>query len=293
MNTTAYQVITDRLISMLEAGTAPWKKPWSGGAEAFPKNISSKKHYTGINVWMLHMTGHTSSYFCTFNQAKELGGTVRKGEKGFPVVFTKALPPRAEEISHAAAEGRKPRNGRMLRYYTVFNVDQCEGIAAPDAGSVKTFAHDPIASAENIFAAMPNRPQVTFGSNGATYSPQADHINMPDAARFTTRPEYYGTLFHELAHATGHASRLARAEVMAPNAFGSEPYGKEELVAEMASAYVCGAAGIESDIIDNSAAYLAGWISALKGDPKLAIHAAAAAQRAADYILNRAGAPQI
>lgn len=110
---------------------------------------------------------------------------------------------------------------------------------------------------------------------------------MPEANRFEHRPEYYSTLFHELAHSTGHASRLARKEITEPNGFGSTPYGKEELVAEMAAAYICGAAGIERETIDNSAAYLAGWIETLKGNVKLAVQAASAAQKAADFILGR------
>jgi antirestriction protein ArdC len=291
MNNIAYQVTTDRLIAMLEAGTAPWHKPWTGGTSAFPKNIKSKKPYSGINVWMLHMSGHSSAYFLTFKQAQELGGSVRKGEKGFPVVFTKQLPPRA--VDAPTDNGGTERTidartgGRMLKYYTVFNVEQCDGITAPDAGTVPTFDHDPIDTAERILTAIPNRPTITHAGSRACYAPARDVITMPEANRFETRPAYYSTLFHELAHSTGHASRLSRKEIIEPGAFGSNPYGKEELVAEMAAAYICGAAGIERDTIDNSASYLAGWIDTLKGDVKLAVQAASAAQKAADYILGR------
>ena len=291
MTNIAYQVITDRLIAMLEAGTAPWHKPWTGGAASFPKNMKSKKHYNGINVWMLHMSGHSSAYFMTFKQAKELGGSVRKGEKGFPVVFTKQLPPRAVDVptsnggSESMIDGRS--GGRMLKYYTVFNVEQCDGITAPDAGTVPTFEHDPIETAERILSDMPNRPAITHAGGRACYAPALDVITMPEANRFETRPAYYSTLFHELAHSTGHATRLSRPEIIEPGSFGSKPYGKEELVAEMAAAYICGAAGIERDTIDNSASYLAGWIDTLKGNVKLAVQAASAAQKAADYILGR------
>jgi antirestriction protein ArdC len=291
MQNIAYQVITDRLITMLEAGTAPWQKPWAGGTSAFPKNIKSKKPYSGINVWMLHMSGHSSAYFLTFKQAQELGGSVRKGEKGFPVVFTKQLPPRAVDVptdnggTERMIDART--GGRMLKYYTVFNVEQCDGITAPDAAAVPTFDHDPIDTAERIISDMPDRPTITHAGGRACYSPTSDTITMPEAARFETRPAYYGTLFHELAHSTGHAARLNRKEVTSPTGYGSTPYGKEELVAEMAAAYICGAAGIERDILDNSAAYLAAWIETLKGDVKLAVQAASAAQKAADFILGR------
>lgn len=291
MQNIAYQVITDRLVAMLESGTAPWHKPWTGGAASFPKNMLSKKHYNGINVWMLHMGGFSSAYFLTYKQAKELGGCVRKGEKGLPVVFTKQLPPRSVEIptdnggTESAMDGRT--GGRMLRYYTVFNAEQCDGITAPDAANVPTFEHDPIDTAEKILAGMPNRPSISHSGNRACYNPARDAVTMPDANRFEHRPEYYCTLFHELAHSTGHASRLSRKEILEPNGFGSKPYGKEELVAEMAAAYICGAAGIERHTIDNSAAYLAGWIDTLKGNVKLAVQAASAAQKAADYILGR------
>jgi antirestriction protein ArdC len=278
----AYQVITDRLVAMLEAGTAPWKKSWAG-ASGFPKNLISKKAYSGINTWMLHTSDYASSYFLTFNQAKELGGTVKKGEKGLPVVFTKQLPVKSVEVktekgTETMIDGKT--GGRMLRYYTVFNVEQCEGIEAPDTG--ERHQHDPIETAEKIIAGMPNRPQIEHRGGRACYSPEADIVTMPTADRFTTRPGYYSTLFHELAHSTGHGSRLDR---QIANNFGSNPYAKEELIAEMASAYLCAHAGIEQSIIENQAAYLAGWIEALKGDARLAVQAASAAQKAANYIL--------
>lgn len=278
----AYQVITDRLVAMLEAGTAPWKKSWAGGT-GFPKNLISRKAYTGINTWMLHTSDYASSYFLTFKQAKELGGTVRKGEKGLPVVFTKQLPAKSVEVktekgTETMIDGKT--GGRMLRYYTVFNVEQCEGIEAPDTG--ERHQHDPIETAEKIIAGMPNRPQIEHRGGRACYSPEADIVTIPEANRFTTRPGYYSTLFHELAHSTGHGSRLDR---QIQNNFGSNPYAKEELIAEMASAYLCGHAGIEQSIIENQAAYLAGWIQALKGDARLAVQAASAAQKAANYIL--------
>lgn len=283
----AHQLITDRLVSMLEQGTIPWRKPWAG-SQGLPKNLISRKAYSGINTWMLHCSNYGSSYFLTFKQALELGGNVRKGEKGHMVVFSKQMMLKTVEVE---TEGRKEtmidgRTGkRMLKKYYVFNVEQCEGIEIPDAGT--RHEHDPIEAAESIIAGMPNRPEIQHGGGKACYIPTRDRIELPEASRFEKRAEYYATAFHEMAHSTGHASRLGRD---LGGTFGSDPYAREELIAEMSSAYLCAAAGIETATLDNQAAYLAGWIQALKGDSRLAIQAASAAQKAADYILNKAAA---
>lgn len=282
----AYQVITDRIISMLESGTVPWRKPWAGAA-GFPKNLISKKEYSGINFWMLHSADYGSPYWLTFKQAKELGGTVRKGEKGTPVIFTKTLPAKVVDVptENGGTEkmlDSKKLGGRMLKYYTAFNVEQCDGLTLPDEGP--RHQHDPIASAEAIREGYQG-PTIAHGGGRACYSPALDLVKMPEPERFTHREEYYSVLFHELAHSTGHKSRLARITETAN--FGSENYGKEELVAEMASAYICGHAGIEQATLENSAAYLKGWINAIKGDTKLAISAASAATKAANLILNK------
>jgi len=282
----AYQVITDRLVAMLEAGTVPWRKPWAGAA-GFPKNLISKKEYSGINFWMLHSADYGSPYWLTFKQAQELGGTVRKGEKGTPVIFTKTLPAKVVDVptDNGGTEkmlDSKKLGGRMLKYYTAFNVEQCDGLTLPDEGP--RHQHDPITSAEAILDGYQG-PTIAHGGGRACYSPALDLVKMPEPDRFPHREEYYSVLFHELAHSTGHKSRLARITETAN--FGSQDYGKEELVAEMASAYLCAQAGIEQATLENSAAYLKGWIDAIKGDTKLAISAASAATKAANLILNK------
>ena len=280
----AYQVITDRITTLLEQGTAPWRKPWAS-AQGFPKNLISRKEYTGINTWMLHSSGFSSAYWLTFKQAKELGGNVRKGEKGTPVVFTKQLPPRLVDVPNENGgtdkliDGKK-LGGRMLKYYTAFNLDQCEGIDIPDAGP--RYDHDPIESAEAIIAGY-HGPTIEHGGGRATYSPTLDRVCLPERHRFEIVAEYYSTAFHELAHSTGHPDRLHRFDKAAE--FGSENYGKEELVAEMCAAYLCGKAGIENATLENSAAYLKGWLEAIKKDARLIITAASAAQKAANLIL--------
>ncbi len=276
-----YDVITDRVIEKLEAGTIPWEKPWNGKA-GMPKNLKSSKEYRGINVFLLHCLGYESPYFLTFNQCKERGGSVGKGEKGCPVVFWK-WPTEAEKEARAA-EGKEAFP--IVRYYTVFNVAQCEGIDAPTI-DVPEREHEPVQAAQATVRAMPNRPGIVHGYTGAAYSPQTDIVRMPKPGRFESSEAYYSTLFHELTHSTGHTDRLGRKGVMDTVMFGSSTYSREELVAEMGSAFLCGETGILEPCIDRSAAYIAGWLKALKNDQKLVVIAAAQAQKAADYILNR------
>ena len=174
----------------------------------------------------------------------------------------------------------------MLRYYTVFNVAQCEGIAAPTI-DVPERKHEPVQAAQATVRAMPNRPGIVHGYTGAAYSPRTDIVRMPKPERFDSNEAYYSTLFHELAHSTGHTDRLGRKGIMDTVMFGSTTYSREELVAEMGSAFLCGEAGILEPCIDRSSAYIAGWLKALKNDRKLVVTAAAQAQKATDFILNR------
>ena len=166
-------------------------------------------------------------------------------------------------------------------------MEQTEGITAP-APDVSTWNnHDPIESAEAVQLSMPNRPIVEIGGTKACYSPGLDRVRVPEMFRYDKAEEYYSTLFHELAHATGHKSRLDREGITGQHFFGDAVYSREELVAEMSAAFLCGYCGIVNATIENSAAYLQSWIKTLRGDNKLAIVAGAQAQKAADYILNR------
>lgn len=168
---------------------------------------------------------------------------------------------------------------------SVFNIEQTEGISHPPAEETNNL-FDPITIAEEIIAAMPIKPDIRYGGNRAYYSPSLDYVQLPQQHTFDTIEEFYNTSFHELAHATGHQSRLARKSILEPSYFGSHEYSKEELVAEMGAAFLCGHCGIENRTIENSAAYIGGWLKALTKDRTLLVHAAAAAQKAADYILN-------
>lgn len=280
-----YQIATEKIIALLEAGTCPWKKPW-GTSQGMPKNLVSKKEYRGINVFLLGCQQYSSPYWLTYKQAQEKNGNVRKGEKSSLVVFWKMLDRNVvadvSGVPESSISGKIP----MLRYYNLFNLEQCEGIESPTQ-EVPTYQFTPIEKAEQIIKNMPNRPEIVYGSNVASYSSALDRVRMPNETQFEKSEEFYSVCFHELSHATGHKSRLARKEVMECNEFGSEDYGSEELVAELASSMLCGVAGISNETIDLSASYLDGWLSVLRKDKKAIVIAAAQAQKAADYILGR------
>jgi antirestriction protein ArdC len=281
---TVYDIINQRIIELLEKGTVPWRKPWNAESN-MPKNLVSKKEYRGVNIFLLNCMPFGSPYWMTFKQAKEKGGYIRQGEKSTPVIFWKWLDKKSMEASD-----EESRNGKipLLRYYSVFNIEQCEGIKAPEPeDQVHNF--NPIGKAEEIIQVMPLVPDIRHGGNKAYYSPTLDYIQLPFQNTFCSPEEYYSTCFHELAHSTGHEKRLGRKSILEPSFFGSHEYSKEELVAEMGAAFLCGDCGIEQNTIENSAAYIQGWMKVLKDDKKLLVHAASQAQKAADYILNRKG----
>lgn len=276
-----YEIITDRILDELAAGVIPWKKPWK--ATGLPCNLTTKKPYRGMNVFTLGMAGYGSPFWATFKQVQACGGSVRKGEKSLPVVFWNWK--ETEEIDPATGKNKKIP---FLRYYSVFNLEQCEGI---DPAKIPTLepmpeGFDPIEAAEGIVAGMPNRPPINFKGDQAAYYPALDVVLMPKKEKFFSAEEFYSCFFHELSHSTGAKNRLNRPGITDFDRFGSEQYSKEELVAEMAAAMLCGMAGIEQATIQNSAAYIAGWSKKIADEPKLIICAAAQAQKAADYILN-------
>jgi antirestriction protein ArdC len=270
-----YDQITERIIALLKKGTVPWRKPWNSEA-GLPSNLMTKKPYRGINVFLLHSMHYESPYWLTFRQALELGGNVRKGEKACPVVFWKQL----EREDKQTGETEKIP---MMRFYSVFNVAQCDGLKNIPA-PVQTPLSAP-SKPHEIIASMPKPPEIKHGLSRAYYSPSEDMIAMPNQAAFESEADYHATLFHELIHSTGHASRLNRPTLTGSAGFGSNPYCKEELIAEMGAAFLCGQAGIAESILENSAAYVQNWLEQLKNDKKLIVQAAAQAQKAADFIL--------
>jgi len=289
-----YQIVTEKITASLEAGTVPWQKPWAARG-GMPRNLFSKRPYRGMNVVLLSLgQPYRSPWWLTFRQAKELGGSVRRGEKSSLVTFWKLSDYRqqqADDGGEEGGEGQGARRAPLLRYYHVFNVEQCEGIAAP-AEEGELHPHDRLLCCEAILAAMPQRPEIRPDPARAFYSPDRDVIGMPDLGQFETAESYYATLFHELTHATGHPSRLGRPFVTAPAPFGTPDYSREELVAEFGAAFLCAHAGIFPRTAENQAAYLDGWLRVLKGDKRLLPVAAAQAQKAADFILGAALDPQ-
>lgn len=276
MNIQSYERITERIENLLAQGVVPWHKPWQVKT-GLPRNLVSQKSYRGINVFLLMAMSYESPYWLTFRQAIQLGGSVKKGEKACPVVFWKQM--KVEDN-----EAEEQRKIPLLRLYHVFNAAQCEGLkAAPSAEEIPLVA----TSAAEIVAKMPHPPKIKSGMSHAFYQPVNDTVGMPERKRFETEDAYHATLFHELVHSTGHESRLKRQSIMEKNGFGSMPYCKEELVAELGSAFLCGHAGIVDQTIDKSAAYIEGWMDSLRDDRTLIVYAAAQAQKAADYILGK------
>jgi len=275
VNAHIYEQTTDRIITLLAQGTIPWQKPWKART-GLPRSLVTKKSYRGINVFLLLAMSYESPFWLTFRQALQLGGNVRKGEKSCPVVFWKQTPLEDKESG-------EPQKIPLLRYYRVFNVAQCDGLKITAETVTETV--NGIIKPDEIVAHMPQRPEIKHGMSRAFYSPREDYVGLPVRERFERAEGYYATLFHELVHATGHESRLNRATITEKAGFGSNPYCKEELIAEMGAAFLCGQAEIVERTIDNSAAYLSGWLKQLKDDKTLIVAAAAAAQKAADFIL--------
>ncbi len=282
-----YAEVTSKIVAMLETGVVPWRSPILGRNTAgHPRNVESQKPYRGVNVFLLafmaYAKGYGSSYWLTFNQAKAKGGSVKKGEKSSMVVFWKQYETKDKETGD---EKKIP----VLRYYNVFNVEQCDGIPAPDVTPYEPSVFTPIEEAEHLAEGYAKGPAIEHGGQQACYLPLADSVRLPEPTRFASTEEYYATLFHELAHSTGHSSRLDRGLDSNPQPFGSPDYGKEELVAEMAAAFLCGHVGIQPTVIENQAAYIGGWLKQLKLDKKLIIAAAGAGQKAADWIRGERG----
>jgi antirestriction protein ArdC len=277
MKNQTYDRITDRIIALLEQGSVPWHRPWKART-GLPRNAITKKPYRGINVFLLIAMMYESPLWLTFRQVSRLGGSVRKGEKACPVVFWKQL---AFEDKASGEEKKK----RLLRFYHVFNVAQCDGLkisTEPVQASVNG-----IIKPEEIVAHMPHPPLLKHGMTHAYYSPREDCVGLPPRERFERSEDYYSTVFHELVHSTGHEKRLKRTTLTESAGYGSNPYCKEELIAEMGAAFLCGLAEIGERTIDNSAAYLKGWLEQLRNDKTLIVQAATQAQKAADFILGK------
>lgn len=284
MNETAtqdvYALVTDRIITLLEQGTAPWQKPWTGSGT--PMNLLTRNQYRGINIWLLASLGYDQNLFLTWKQIKELSASVNKGEKSHIVIFWKRIPKEPKP----GDESKEQQYKSLLRYYLVFNVSQCTGIPEHLLPVAQTNILSPLRQCELILEDMPMRPLIQHKEKDAFYDPDKDVVNMPKLNKFKNSESYYCTLFHELVHSTGHESRLHRKELVARTGFGAELYSIEELTAEIGACFLNSISGIGVQQINNSAAYLNGWLEVLKKDKRFIFYASNRAQKAVDFILN-------
>lgn len=290
-----YEEVTNRIIAMIEKGVAPWRKTWS--TYGLARNYVSGRAYTGINYLLMNNTRHSIPYFLTFNQVKELGGKVKKGAEAEMVIYFKVfykdyndntLTP--EEANVRRLKGEEIKVLRFIRYYSVFSVTDIEEVELElnRFNDAKLTDNERIERCEQIIRNMPKPPELKqIDTNRAYYNPVVDYINLPDIKQFESSEHYYATYFHELIHSTGHSSRLARLEVMDFAGFGTTPYSKEELVAEVGSSFLSSFAQIDYDCVkENTASYLAGWLKVLKKDSKFIFKVSTEAQKAVHYLLN-------
>jgi len=286
-----YQMVTDRILELLEKGVVPWKHFASNPNTGLPMNLVTKKPYRGLNTFLLMSAGFQSPYWLSFKQCKERGGYVRKGEQSQVVVFWKIL---KKEVEDEVTKEKKIKKVFFIRYSRVFNVEQCEGLkGVPTATADERSENDIINAAQSIVENMPNRPVIRHTRKAvAYYSPAKDEVTMCERRLCKSSSQYYTTLLHELVHSTGHKSRLNRFEEEKQATYqsmgGKASYAAEELIAEMGAAMLSAQCGLFQDEEQNMASYISGWLKALQNDRKMVVYAAARAQKAADYI-NPAG----
>lgn len=265
----AYEIITSKICEQLEKGVIPWRKPW-GGATAI--NYETRKQYSFLNTMLLSEPGE----YLTFNQVQKLKGRIKKGAKASQIFFT-SVTKRVEEVDGETEE----KEIKFLKYYNVFHIKDCEGIESKLTLEEKERNQ----TAEQIVNAYSERANIKIIrdtlTNKACYYPSTDLIRVPMIEQYNEVEKYYSTLFHEMTHSTGAAHRLNRD---LSGTFGTKKYAREELVAEMGAAMLCGVVGIENVTLDNSAAYIQSWLKALNDDKTLITWAASRAEKAVNYI---------
>lgn len=296
-----YQEVTDRIVELLEQGTAPWHKPW--GSSALAQNYESKNVYTGINMVLFNLVyADPEPYYLTFNQVKKLGGKVKKGSKARQVVYFNVLHKDADGKSINEEQAKAKRNAKeevkvipYIKTYNVFNIADIENIDFDIPAQVLRPENERLEQCEAILQNMPNAPKFkpTKEQRRAYYVPSLDEIHLPMLERFERSEAYYNTFYHEAIHATGHASRLAREGIATKTDYGTDIYAFEEIIAELGASFLCGITKINREvIIENNAAYVASWVRRLKDDKKLIFRAAAKAKQAVEYILDKPISPK-
>jgi len=292
MKTDLYERVTAQIVASLEQGVKPWLKPWSAATpgDAVRPLRANGQPYRGINVLMLWGAAADHGYACpvwmTFKQALELGGCVRKGEHGSLVVYASTFT-RTETNDNTGEEAE--RNIPFLKGYTVFNVEQIDGLPERFLAPAPALPAglERIERAEAFAAAT--GAVIRHGGNRAFFSPSGDFVQMPPLQAFRDAESYYAVLAHELTHWTGHESRLARAF---GKRFGDKAYAFEELVAELGSAFLAADLALTPEPRPDHAGYLANWLDVLKADKRAIFTAASHAQRAADFLSNLSPAAQ-
>jgi len=281
-----YREITDKIIAELERGIIPWVQPWTSSKQScplgLPVNGLTRRSYSGINILLLWSAleehGFASPYWLTFKQCVAMGGSVRKGEHGTHVYFADKFVPQKEQ-QRANDEGTDPSAIHFLKRYTVFNAEQCEGLPVGLFGTNEPRQPcEIVPEAEALIAST--GADFRIGGDQAFYVPSEDFIRIPNQTAYTEQINYYRTAFHELGHWTGHKTRLDRNLT---TKFGSVDYAREELVAEMATAFVCASLGIVPTV--RHADYIGNWLQVLKEDARAIVKAASLASKACDFIL--------
>lgn len=271
-----YELITNRIIAKLEQGVVPWRIPWTQAG--LPKNLISNRPYRGINIWTLASLGYRQNLFLSYKQVKSLGGSIIKGQKACPVILWKWNEKQDERTKEITKIG-------ILRYYMVFNIEQCEGITIVNESDVEVLEPPLLPSCEEIIEGYATCPLIEHRGSEAYYNRINDTITMPFKKAFMDSDHYYSTLFHEMVHSTGHPNRLNRKELTESTKFGSEQYSQEELVAEMGASFLTSLAGIGDKPFDNHVAYIQNWLEVLENDKRCIVYASGKAQKAVDYIL--------
>lgn len=289
-----YQMVTDRIIAIMEQGEIPWEQEWVNtvGTNLAFSHVSGKA-YSVLNQMLLGIPGE----WLTFKQAEAEGGHVKKGVKSRPVVFYKpqVVPVKDKDGTVMMKDGKEvTKTIPILKYYAVFHTEDCDGIKRKYLHTQEQMVREnsPIETCEQImqeYLAKSGVKLTHYEQGRSYYSPAEDQIVLPHIWQFENAEAYYATAFHEMIHSTGASGRLNR---LTNGGFGSEQYSKEELVAEIGAAILCHHAGIQSHRTEtNSAAYLQGWLKALKNDKRLIVSAAGKAEKAVEFILGKKPEP--
>ncbi|MBU1864436.1 MAG: DUF1738 domain-containing protein [Candidatus Omnitrophica bacterium] len=281
MKQSVYEIITAKIITSLEKGLIPWRMPWTCPGSGIPVNYITKRKYSGINKLLLYIEmfdkGYERNEWLTFKQCKSLDVSIKKGERCSLVCYYSYKSITKENQNGEAETKAVP----FFRYYRIFNVGQT---TLELSSAEETSVFHTKARAEEIIRNMPMRPEVKRGRS-ASYVCTEDVVRMPRKELFISEEEYYSTFFHELAHATGHTTRLNRFSNNSTTLFGGEQYSFEELIAELGSCFLCAESGFAQKTLENSSAYIKGWLKTFKSDNRFIIRAANKAQKAVDYIL--------